>query len=131
MFRPGAFPDALRRVEITTDVDPLYQPVIVTAERKFWHCVECGEPLASLTSSQRSQETRPFELWICVPRIPGANLPISSAAPGNPFSIMNDQRQSRSELLAHLQAASRSTFQSAHDVTSPRNYRPEYVWRRL
>jgi hypothetical protein len=31
-------------VEITTHADPLYQHLIVTAERKFWRCVECGEP---------------------------------------------------------------------------------------
>ena len=30
-------------VEITTHADPLYQHLIVTAERKFWHCVENGE----------------------------------------------------------------------------------------
>jgi predicted phage-related endonuclease len=31
-------------VEIKTGADPLYQHLIVTAERKFWHCVERGEP---------------------------------------------------------------------------------------
>jgi predicted phage-related endonuclease len=31
-------------VEITTYADPLYQHLIVTAERKFWCCVESGEP---------------------------------------------------------------------------------------
>jgi hypothetical protein len=33
-----------KRVEITTHADPLYQHLIVTAERKFWRCVESGEP---------------------------------------------------------------------------------------
>ena len=33
-------------VEITTHADPLYQHLIVTAERKFWRCVESGEPPA-------------------------------------------------------------------------------------
>jgi predicted phage-related endonuclease len=33
-----------RWVEITTHADPLYQHLIVTAERKFWRCVESGEP---------------------------------------------------------------------------------------
>src|SRR5262249_49513506 len=28
----------------TTHADPLYQHLIVTAERKFWRCVESGEP---------------------------------------------------------------------------------------
>ena len=31
-------------VEITTHADPLYQHLIVTAERKFWRCVESGDP---------------------------------------------------------------------------------------
>ena len=30
-------------VEITVPADPLYQHLIVTAERKFWRCVETGE----------------------------------------------------------------------------------------
>jgi predicted phage-related endonuclease len=33
-------------VEIITHADPLYQHLIVTAERKFWRCVEGGEPPA-------------------------------------------------------------------------------------
>jgi predicted phage-related endonuclease len=31
-------------VEIAVHADPLYQHLIVTAERKFWRCVENGEP---------------------------------------------------------------------------------------
>jgi hypothetical protein len=31
-------------VEIKVPADPLYQHLIVTAERKFWRCVENGEP---------------------------------------------------------------------------------------
>jgi predicted phage-related endonuclease len=31
-------------VEVTTHADPLYQHLIVTAERKFWRSVESGEP---------------------------------------------------------------------------------------
>ena len=31
-------------LEIKTHADPLYQHLIVTAERKFWRCVESGEP---------------------------------------------------------------------------------------
>jgi predicted phage-related endonuclease len=30
--------------EIKAEADPLYQHLIITAERKFWHCVESGEP---------------------------------------------------------------------------------------
>jgi predicted phage-related endonuclease len=31
-------------IEINIHADPLYQHLIVTAERKFWRCVESGEP---------------------------------------------------------------------------------------
>ena len=31
-------------VEFTAHADPLYQHLILTAERKFWRCVENGEP---------------------------------------------------------------------------------------
>jgi YqaJ-like viral recombinase domain len=31
-------------VEIVVHADPLYQHLLVTAERKFWRCVESGEP---------------------------------------------------------------------------------------
>src|SRR5205085_6829021 len=31
-------------VEITIPADPLYQHLLVTAEKKFWRCVENGEP---------------------------------------------------------------------------------------
>jgi hypothetical protein len=44
----GPFGDNWRRkwVEIKVPADPLYQHLIVTAERKFWRCVESGEPPA-------------------------------------------------------------------------------------
>ena len=31
-------------VEIKVSADPLYQHVLLTAEKKFWRCVESGEP---------------------------------------------------------------------------------------
>ncbi len=31
-------------VEITISADPLYQHLLITAEKKFWRCVENGEP---------------------------------------------------------------------------------------
>src|SRR5260370_13783045 len=30
-------------VEIKIPADPLYQHLLLTAEKKFWHCVESGE----------------------------------------------------------------------------------------
>ena len=31
-------------VEITIPADPLYQHLLLVAEKKFWHCVNSGEP---------------------------------------------------------------------------------------
>jgi predicted phage-related endonuclease len=31
-------------VEITIPADPLYQHLLLVAEKKFWHCVKSGEP---------------------------------------------------------------------------------------
>src|ERR1700704_2585531 len=31
-------------VELTITADPLYQHLLLTAEKKFWRCVENGEP---------------------------------------------------------------------------------------
>lgn len=31
-------------VEVSVNADPLYQHLLVTAERKFWRCVQTGEP---------------------------------------------------------------------------------------
>src|SRR4029434_4550744 len=31
-------------IEITLPADPLYQHLLLTAEKKFWRCVENGEP---------------------------------------------------------------------------------------
>jgi predicted phage-related endonuclease len=44
-------------VEITTPADPLYQHLIVTAERAFWRCVESGEPPRS-GSSRRNRASK-------------------------------------------------------------------------
>ena len=40
----AVFSNICKWVEITAHADPLYQHLIVTAERKFWRCVESGEP---------------------------------------------------------------------------------------
>ena len=47
-------------VEITTHADPLYQHLIVTAERKFWRCVESGEPPRLFGVSRRSPGSKRF-----------------------------------------------------------------------
>jgi len=45
-------------VEINVHADPLYQHLIVTAERKFWRCVEAERPLPFSASTHRSPGSR-------------------------------------------------------------------------
>ena len=47
-------------VEITAHADPLYQHLIVTAERKFWRCVENGgdAPAYSVSNFQHRVSRR-------------------------------------------------------------------------
>ena len=45
-------------LEIKTYADPLYQHLIVTAERKFWRCVESGEPPRCLAPSRQNRALR-------------------------------------------------------------------------
>jgi predicted phage-related endonuclease len=51
-------------LEITTHADPLYQHLILTAERKFWRCVESGEPPRLFGSSRRSRAPKRSALSI-------------------------------------------------------------------
>ena len=51
-------------VEIATHADPLYQHLIVTAERKFWRSVESDEPHAYSASSRPNPGSKRSGLWI-------------------------------------------------------------------
>jgi predicted phage-related endonuclease len=51
-------------VEIKIYADPLYQHLIITAERKFWRCVESGSPLRCSDSNRRSRVSRRCALSI-------------------------------------------------------------------
>jgi predicted phage-related endonuclease len=44
--------------EIKIHADPLYQHLIVTAERKFWRCVESGEPPTLFGTDPQSHALR-------------------------------------------------------------------------
>jgi hypothetical protein len=69
-----------------------YQHLIITAERKFWRCVESGEP-------PRLFGVEPPKPRIKAVRIvdmsaSGRNSPIYSVIPGKPFWTTSAQRQS-------------------------------------
>ena len=52
-------------VEVTIQADPLYQHLLLTAERKFWRCVEnLANPLTSSALNRRSLGLKPFASWI-------------------------------------------------------------------
>ena len=81
-------------VEIKTHADPLYQHLIVTAERKFWRCVESGEPPTLFgvdPPKPRIEAVRIVDMSI-VERLggvrrrslPGPSLPISSTKKPRP-----------------------------------------------
>ena len=52
-----------RWVEIKTHADPLYQHLIVTAERKFWR-LKLASPQPCSGSIRRSRGSRPYGLSI-------------------------------------------------------------------
>ncbi len=55
-------------VEITANADPLYQHLIVTAERKFWRCVETGDFIAVAVAWNASSTCRAVVKVFLVPR---------------------------------------------------------------
>jgi predicted phage-related endonuclease len=51
-------------VEISIPADCLYQHLLLTAEKKFWRCVESGEPLASMGSNRHGRGSQRCASWI-------------------------------------------------------------------
>ncbi|MGC2079401.1 MAG: YqaJ viral recombinase family protein [Xanthobacteraceae bacterium] len=75
-------------VEILAHADPLYQHLIITAERKFWRCVESGEP------------TRIFGVEAPKPRIEAVRIVDMSAS--NSWADLADLfRSTRQAFLDH------------------------------
>ena len=80
-------------VEITAHADPLYQHLIVTAERKFWRCVESGEPPSAVwgraaKATHRGRAHRRHERLQCL----GGVCCGVSRGPVRPTSSMNRPR---------------------------------------
>jgi hypothetical protein len=46
-------------VELTISADPLYQHLLLTAEKKFWSCVASGETPRLLASSPLDRAWKP------------------------------------------------------------------------
>ena len=82
-------------VEITTHADPLYQHLIVTAERKFWRCVESGDPPRLFgVEPPRGHALRPFASLTWPPPTPGPSSQTSTGSPALLRSSMNGLKQS-------------------------------------
>src|SRR5665811_2201827 len=67
-------------VEISIPADCLYQHLLLTAEKKFWRCVESGEPprlygAEPTTAADRSGAHRRYECIQFLGRIGGGVLP--------------------------------------------------------
>jgi hypothetical protein len=81
-------------VEITAHADPLYQHLIVTAERKFWRCVESGEQpqLFGVEPPKPRLEAVVLSTWLH--QTPGRSSLRSSRAPGRRIFNMSKPRPS-------------------------------------
>jgi predicted phage-related endonuclease len=75
-------------VEITIPADPLYQHLLLTAERKFWRCVQSGEP------------PRPFGIAPPRPRIEAVRT-VDMSGSNAWAEFANLYRQTRSASLDH------------------------------
>jgi hypothetical protein len=99
-------------VEITTHADPLYQHLIVTAERKFWRCVESGEP------------PRLFGVEPPKPRVEAVRIVDMSASNSwAEFAVLF--RSTRQGFLDHAEIILRSL--AGYRLAGRHNYLPEDV----
>ena len=81
-------------VEIKIPGDPLYQHLLLTAEKKFWRCVENGEhprlfgvePARPRIEAIRIVDMSSSNSW--------AEFAASSVTPGRPFSITSGRKAS-------------------------------------
>ena len=79
-------------VEILAHADPLYQHLIVTAERKFWRCVENGEQPKLFGVEPPSPRIEAVRIVDMSAPMPGRSSPASCADPGKLISIMRMPR---------------------------------------
>jgi YqaJ-like viral recombinase domain len=81
-------------VEITIPMDPLYLTVLVSAEKKFWRCVQSGEvphPINAEPPRPRIEAIRTVDMSSSNS---GRSSPRCSAAPAAPSSTTSGQRAS-------------------------------------
>ena len=81
-------------VEILAHADPLYQHLIVTAERKFWRCVENGEEPKLFGVEPPKPRIEAIRIVDMSTPMPGRSSPASLPGPARPISTMSKPRPS-------------------------------------
>jgi predicted phage-related endonuclease len=103
-------------VEITTHTDPIYQHLVVTAERKFWRCVENGEAPSLFgveTPNARIEAVRVVDMTASNAWAEFANLYRSSR------QAFLDHEQSKAELKALMPEDAREA--TGHGIRARRS----------
>jgi hypothetical protein len=81
-------------VEIAVPMDPLDLSVLVSAEKKFWRCVQSGEVPHLINAEPPRARIEAVRIVDRARRIPGPNSPPFTAKPAKPFSITSGQKAS-------------------------------------
>jgi hypothetical protein len=103
-------------VEITIPMDPLYLSVLVSAEKKFWRCVQSGEPPHPINA----EPPRPRMEAIRIVDMSGSNSWAELAALfRNTRSAFLDHERAKSELKALMPEDAREAI--GHGVKAKRS----------
>ena len=81
-------------VEIAIPMDPHYLSVLVSAEKKFWRCVQSGETPHLINAQPPRPRIEAVRLVDMSASNSWAGSPRSSATPGPPFSSTNGPKAS-------------------------------------
>jgi len=81
-------------VEVAIPMDPLYLTVLVSAEKKFWRCVQSGEVPHLIMAEPPRPCIEAIRIVDMARRTPGPSSQRFSATPGKPFSTMSARRAS-------------------------------------
>ena len=81
-------------VEISIAADPLYQHLLLTAEKKFWRCVQSGDRPHLFGVEPPKPRIEGVRIVDMAAPTPGPTSRRCSARPGQPSSSMNGPRPS-------------------------------------
>ena len=76
-------------IEMTIPADALYQHFLMTAERRFWRCVQTGQTPSPYGVEPPRPRIEGVRIVDMSEPIHGASSPVSSAPPARLFSTMN------------------------------------------